>query len=162
MVNLVSTDEYSIIHQYSAEVPELNAGGENITAKLEDNSRGRWKLAILRVKPTDYAAGRTVSFEIKDEDDQIVVPLGSVSIDNQSLNIPTLDETLAADNTINQILRDYIFAGGDYLLVTWAALAQNEVADLLFRARTGAAKVKVTWASSGTLGTVTTDYDQTR
>ncbi len=159
MTNVVETMRGGITWAYRASAPDTNAGGGAISLKVTVPLGSEMELDMLSVGPDDYTGAETIQADILDEDDNAIFRLLNTTLDNQRMTWPALGEAGSASND-GASRGKLTISGGDYVFVQTGALAQNETLTVAIRARIRGTKPTVLWAASGTLGTITTDYNK--
>lgn len=159
MGNLIQTLEGGAIWAYRAVATENNAGGGTLTLDIEPTVGYLLLPKIIMVGRDNYGAARTISGYVYDKDGNDIYRFFSQGLDNQAIVVPTSGDLIAANNdgALHSPIR---IQGPDLLKFQAGAVAQTETFTLAIRALIFGRKPTVTWSSSGTLGTVTTTYNE--
>lgn len=146
---------------YRASAPDTNVGGGAINVEISLAGKGyEIEIDSITIGPDDYSGAEIVQVDLQDVDDNNIGRLANITQDNQVLSLPALGESPAANNEMAMI-QGFTLSGTDKIFIQTGALAQNETLTVAIRARLrGGTKPTVTWSSSGTLGTVTIDYNE--
>lgn len=161
MTNLVEVWRSGQTWAYRASAPEINAGGGALTALLTLAGKGyEIEIDSIHIGPDDYSTGEIVQVDKLDKDDNNIQRLANVTLDNQTLSLPSLGKEPGANNEAAMREKSTL-SGTDKIRMTTGALAQNETLTVAIRARLrGGTKPIVTWSASGTLGTVTISQNE--
>lgn len=142
---------------FSTVFKQTNAGGGNITVAIIPGEGNEFILMGYHIGKDDYAAGRTVSVSIRDVLGNFLMPIDTVSVDNQDIYGPPkrVIVSTTVGSTVGAIgLPDgFIFSGTDKLVFNASSLVQNEELTIDLRLRIKG--VAPTVDDSDSTGTVT-------
>ena len=144
---------------YRAVFKQANAGGGTIQVNII--ARERTVLLSGTIGNNDYAANRTESVALRDEDDnQILALMSNGAVDNTQFPFPVSDHSAVASGDGHELQKRVVMGKGEYIIARAFTLDQNEEFTLSVRALVESSKPSVT--TTGSAGTVTSvlTYDK--
>lgn len=150
------------VWQYKATATQTDIGGGSIMMDISPGIGNAMFVYLLSVGADDYAAGRTCSVRIYDNEatKNIISLLASAVLDNQYLRVPQSNsQATTAQNEIDTSGGFWVY-GTDNLRILYSALAQNETATVIIRAFVKGNKPSVSVSdSTGTVADPTEAYN---
>lgn len=153
-------DDFShMLWAYRAVFKQTAGGGGSIHVLITANER----TVILygTFGPNDYAANRTVTVRIADDDDNEIGRIFSnVAVDNAPFSFPVDDHSVVAAADGPQLEKRVVLGKGDYLQFIASGLVLNEELTVAIRALIMRTKPTIATTGSGGTVTITTTYDK--